>query len=143
MSSKLVEIIISVKFNRRENKLYQHFHFGNQKNIKYFLDRRYGLRRLFNEKVVEHSLIRDEECEYVEKRDLKDKVILVYETTKETLPVSYYFKVVDFIAPHPGCEYCIYKKIENDKLICVFQNNKVLKKELINCKLFSQKRITK
>ena|SRR5271157_3429431 len=138
-SPKLVELLVSVKFNRRENRLYQHFHFGKQLNVKYLNDIRYILRRLFNEKVVEHSLIRDTECEYIEKRDLEEEVILVYETNKETLPISYYFKVIGFVAPNPGCEFCIYKKIENDKLICLFQNNKILKKELINCKLFRQK----
>jgi hypothetical protein len=141
MNGKLVEILITVSFNRRENKLFQHFYFGKQKNIKYLTDTRFTFRRLFNEKVVEHSLIRDEECEYVEKRDLKDEVVLVYETTKKTLPISYYFKVVDFVAPNAGCKYCIHKK--PDELICIFQNNKVLKKELINCSFFSQKRITK
>jgi hypothetical protein len=138
---RLIEILISVKYFRRGNKLYQHYQYDNQKNLKYILDPRYLIKQLFNAKIVEHSLTRDLECEYIEKREETGEVILTYETTKTTTPDPFYFKVVDFIPPHPGCEFCQFKKIESNNLICVFQNNKILKKEIIVCRLFRQKRI--
>jgi len=140
-SPRLIEIFISVKCFRRGDKFYQHFQYDNQKNVKYILDPRYLIKQLFNEKIIEYSLARDPECEYIEKREEVGEVILIYETSKITTPDSFYFKVVDFIPSHPGCEYCQYKKVENGNLICVFQNNKMLKKELFNCRLFRQKRI--
>jgi len=142
-SSRLIEILISVKYFKRGDKLYQHYQYDNQKNVKYILDPRYLIKQLFNEKVVEYSLARDPECEYLEKKEEAGEVILIYETSKTITPDSFYFKIVDFIPSHPGCEFCLYKKIENNNLTCVFQNNKVLKKELISCRLFRQKRIFK
>ena len=142
-TTRFIEILISVKCFRRGDKIYQHFQYDNQKNIKYILDSRYLIKQLFNEKVVEYSLARDPECEYLEKREETGEVILIYETSKITIPDPFYFKVVDFIPSHPGCEFCQYKKVESNNLTCVFQNNKVLKKELISCRLFRQKRIFK
>jgi hypothetical protein len=143
ISPKLVEILISVRFYRRGDKLFQHFQYGKQRNTKYILDPRYLMKQLFNEKVIEYSLARNSDYEYLEKRDEEGEVILVYEAEKTIIPSSFYFKVVDFIPPNPGCEFCQFKKIIDEKTICLFQNNKVIEKELKTCKLFRQKRIFK
>jgi len=142
-SPRMIEIVVSVKFFKREGKLYQHFDFSNQKYSKYLKDPRYFIKQQFNEKIIEHSLGRDPDCEYIEKRDGEDEIILVYESKKEKVPDAYYFKIVDYVPPNPGCAFCIYRGEKDGKIICKFQNNKVLEKEIINCRLFRQKRIFK
>ena len=140
---KLIEILITVSFKKRGTKLFQHFEYGKQRHVHFMLDSRYLLKQQFFEKLVEHSLSRDPECEYLERRDEEGQTILVYESTKESLPESYYFKLVDFAPPFPGCQYCIHKRVEDGKIKCAFKNNKVLKHELEHCSVFSQKRILK
>lgn len=78
------------------------------------------------------------------KRELDGEIVLVYESTRATLPQNYYFKVVDIIPPYAGCDHCIFKGLTEDgKYVCKFQNNKILKKEVKNCSLFRQKRVLK
>jgi hypothetical protein len=140
---KLVEILISVSFQRRGTKLFQHFEYGHQHYVSRMFDSRFLLKQLFFEKLIEHSLTRDPECDYLERRDEEGQTILVYESTKKSLPESYYFKLVDFAPPFPGCQFCIHKRVDGEKIICAFKNNKVLKHELEHCQVFSQKRILK
>jgi hypothetical protein len=141
--AKLVEILVSVKFNKRENKLFQHFQYGGQKSIKYLLDPRFLLGKLFNEKIMDLSLCRDKRYEYIEKKDEDGESVLIYETEEPEIPLSFYFKLVDFVPDNTGCANCIHRKIKDGEVVCEFQNNKLLVKELKTCRLFSQKRIFK
>lgn len=146
---RLIEILISIKFFRRGNKVFQHFIYGNQKNVKFILDSRYTTYEVFKSKLIENSLSRDPEISFLERKDLEGEIVLIYESEKTFLPQNYYFKVIDFVPPNAGCKYCIFRdtkvdeKTEELKIICRFKNNLILNKELINCKVFRQKRIYK
>jgi hypothetical protein len=145
MSIKNVEVLIAVKYYRRSNKLFQHFCFEGEKNKKYILDPRYILRNDFEEKIKE--LMYDKGV-FINRRDEKDKVVLEYELAEVyDLPMGFFFKIAGFIPNSFTCIHCTYPIEQKDRqeevLICSFQSNKIINKEVKNCKYFRQRRLFK
>lgn len=130
---KSLKIVIQVKFFKRDNKTYQHFIFTNVKDRKYYDDNRfsmyYTMRKRFKELSLENYEFTIEEI-----LDQTDRIIYIFSEDKEQPFKAYYNAIVDFVAPIPSCEYCIY-----------FNNNRCEKmdKEILkirkNCSLFNQK----
>lgn len=130
----LLEVLISVKFFRRGDKIFQHFIFGTDRKIKkYLLDPRYKIHHRFKEKVLENSA----RSNFLNKREEQDRVVLEFENNNRRLE-NYYFTLSEFISNNPGCFYCVYKT-EHDKIIyCEFMQ-KYLDKERKNCGFFREK----
>lgn len=130
---KNLKIVIQVKFFKREGKTYQHFIFTDIKDRKYYDDNRfsifYKIRKRFKELSLENYEFTLEEI-----IEQNDRSIYVFKEDKEQPFKAYFNAIVDFIAPIPSCDYCIYfNKNRCDKM------DKEILKIRKNCSLFNQK----
>jgi hypothetical protein len=146
MSIKNIEVLVSVKYYRRGNKVFQHFCFEQEKNKKYILEPRFILQKKLEEKIKEFAY---DKGVFLNRRDEKDKIVLEFELDEiPDLPNGFFFKVVDFTPSTFTCIYCLHS-IERDNkgkeelCLCAFQSNKIINKEVKNCKFFKQRRLFK
>lgn len=127
----LEEVLISVKYEEINFNVIQTFSF-DKKHKKFILDPRYILHDKFENKIKEYFLNgfikRTQEDNYI-KFFYEDQVIY----NKNTM-----FKLVDFVPPNLGCEYCIYNEEQNGYVFCELKA-KLLTEEIKTCKFFKQK----
>lgn len=135
MSIKNIESLISIKFFKRKNKIYQHFIFTKKKDLKYLRDKRYTLYDKLESKIKGCSL----NLNFLQRREENDRVVLEYYTEEEVnLPDSYFFVIAGFAPPTPGCEYCIYRVNQNGSGFFCNYKQKYLTNKLKSCKFFKQ-----
>jgi len=137
-----IDILISVKFKRQNDTIYQRFTFSNlnKRNSKYVKDKRfeaydrvqdkitqYMLSNLFNDK-VQFSLRAEEE------KSITFSYKIINSIDNKCLE-NYYFVVPSFVPPDAGCKYCVHY---GDDKICNVRNKTYLQ-PLKNCVVFKQK----
>lgn len=135
--SKLVKILVSVRYYYRGDKVFQHFVMQNAK--KYFKSQQYLLYYKIQKKIKSLSLSNLDGFEFLNKREESDRIVLEFSFKKKIRFLGTIFSVAEFVPPNPGCRYCRYREgNETEFFNCSFQNNKVMTREIIRCKYFRQ-----
>ncbi len=144
------EILISLTFNVNDNVLEQIFSFNKRnKAAKYIKDHRYILYNKFEKRIRELSLFVEGTLFFIKRVDESDYVKLIYEIQDiesfremELKPTN--FKLVEYTPPNPGCAFCKYKELMEEKLwfYCIYKK-KTMTNEFKTCKYFKQKRLFK
>ena len=137
---RLVKFIISVKFYRRKNKVFQHFIYnGDKKDLKYIKSPQYSLFNNFRKRTQKQALSSYSEYEFLNIVEENDRLIFKFIAKKKQKLVPYYFVVSSFAPPFPGCIYCKYKKILNDVFFYCDFKQKTFSKNLKSCRFFKQR----
>jgi len=134
INKKIVNILVFVKFYRREGKIFQHFIFKNNNK---FLNEKYLIYYKLISKIKEHALVNLGHA-FLSKREEEDRIVLEYKGTEKFS--NFYFMLVGTAAPFSGCKFCRHKgKEEGFFFYCIFQNYKLMSKEIENCRFFKEK----
>lgn len=146
MAIKAIEVLISVKFLFKENKVFQYFTIAadNNKNLlngKYLRDSRYLVYDKFNDKIKEVALhFLNDKFTLVERRDDEEKITIEYKYSEEVEKCKpYYFIIAGFVPSSPGCDDCKYKGEEDKGCFFCEVKNKNLAQKIKNCSVFRQK----
>lgn len=129
---KLVEILITVKYFRRNNKIFQHFIYDSK-----YINGKYLIYYKFLDKIKSLSLI----SEFLAKRVEKDRIVLEWADIDEK-PKNFFFVLNNHVPPFDGCDYCrLLHKKEGFVIFfsCSFQNNKLMNRRLKSCRFFQEK----
>jgi|GEM_PF-4325031 hypothetical protein len=135
----MTEILISERFYKRSNKIFQHFIY-DKKMSKCLLDERYKIHEIFEAKIKEKAL----SLYFIQRREEKDRIILEYEITEEfEKPSNSYFVVAYEIPKYPGCDFCKFRQqckecSKNSPFIYCEYKQKTLSHKLKTCKFFRQ-----
>ncbi|HUS48901.1 MAG TPA: hypothetical protein VMZ91_01945 [Candidatus Paceibacterota bacterium] len=140
-SIQLLEILITQKFVKRKNKLFQHFIFGKKKEIHFITDSRYIIYDKFEGKIKDKSLM-NKDIEFLRRRNETDRIVLEYEIKGNFYPSvkEPFFIVAEFIPPYASCEYCKEPEKKGDFTFCKAKD-KVVTGTFKNCTYFKQKRL--
>ena len=139
---KTLEALISVKYVHRGDKIFQHFIIEKKKGVsKYILDTRFLIYDKFQEKIKEFSLSNKypDNLIFIERRDEEDRIVLEFKELDKIRLKNYYFVVPGFVPPSAGCEYCRFRKDNEDEIsfYCEFKK-KGFAHRLKNCQFFRQ-----
>lgn len=135
----MIEVLISERYYKRENKIFQHFIF-DKKMSKFIRDERYKVYELFERKVKSRAL----DLYFIQRREDKDRVILEYELIEDfEKPSNEYFVIAAELPKYPGCDYCKFRKQcegcskDSPFIFCEYKQ-KTLSHKLKTCKFFRQ-----
>jgi len=133
-------LLIHLKYFRRERKVFQHFIWNKRdKYAKLLRDSRFILHNKFEENIKKNF---NDTLEFIKRRDEDDRVVLEYNIPEDKVfdkKKDQYFRIVDFIPPNPGCEFCIYQENKDDIFFTCFLKQKTITEELKSCKYFKQR----
>lgn len=127
----MLEILISERYYKRNEKIFQHFIF-NKKYNKYLFDERLRIYQEIQRKINERVL----DLYFIQKRNENDRIVLEYEGDEK--PKNDYFVVAAELPKNYGCDYCQYKKVYNPPFIWCEYKQKTLPHKIKTCKFFRQ-----
>lgn len=139
---RFLEIYISQRLKKCDNKLIQEFVFGKGKDKHFIKDKRFLIYDKF-EKQIRNKLIISDTLLFSQRINKKDRVVFEYEiigenTIENNMP---FFIIAEFIPPDATCEFCIYREKGNGLFIKCNLKKKMIQGNQKNCKFFKQKRI--
>lgn len=137
MNAKLVKILISIKYEEKDGKLYQHFVFGpkNKKSI----DNRFLIYDRFKSMILDSQPNRSI-FSFVEMLELEDRFTVIFDKIAECPEnelCDIFYMLSDFV-PADGCKYCKHKKEENLSTFFCEARKKYMTKEIKKCRTFLQ-----
>ena len=141
---KTLEALISVKFIKTENKIFQHFIIEKKKGVsKYIFDKRFNVYDVFEDKVKTYSLsYLDDDFIFTDRKDEEDRIVLEFSFKDKDFkkPKNYFFIIPGFVPPSASCQYCKYYD-ENDDGISYYCNvkKKIYTHKVKNCHFFKQR----
>ena len=135
-----IEILISIKFKKRENIILQTFELQSEKKIlKYAMDKRFEIYDKIQDKIRELLLSNtSKNVEFVSKTEEDNKIIFQFNLLSEidkNLLINYYHVIPSFLPPNAGCVYCANYTEEK---FCPIKNKTILQ-PLKSCVVFKQK----
>lgn len=134
-----VEVLISVKFKRKENIITQTFEFQtSDKILKFVLDKRFEIYNKTQSKIRDLMLSNfTDKVFYVSNTEDENKIIFQFEVLEEIdkkLLINYYHVVPSFLPPNTGCIFCANYTEEH---FCTVKNKTILQ-PLKKCVVFKQ-----
>lgn len=136
---EFIEILITCNISKEKDNIIQTFSF-DKKFIKYLTNPMYLLYDKIERKIREKGL------DFIFSNRINDgnKIILIYEAdSDDEIKKSFMFKIVDFIPPTNGCEFCKYKEIKNEMFSYCELKNRTLTRDIKKCSFFKQKGLYK
>lgn len=134
-----IEVLISVKFKKKENIITQTFEFQtNDKVLKFVLDKRFEIYNKTQSKIRE-LMLSNLTCNalFLNKIEDENKIIFQFEIIEEIdkkLLINYYHVVPSFLPPNTGCIFCANYSEGN---FCIVKNKTILQ-PLKKCVVFKQ-----
>jgi len=143
------EVLLTQNFNLKDRILEQTFNFNKRnKASKYIRDHRYILYDKLERKIRDLALFEQGTLTFIKRVDEVDHIKLTYEIEDmeafkdiELNPLN--FKLVDYVPPSPGCDFCIHKQNEEELWFYCAYKKKTITNKIKNCKYFAQKRLFK
>lgn len=135
-----IEILISIKFKKKEDLITQTFDFQvDKKLLKYIFDKRFEIYEKIQDKIRDLILINlTDKVEFVSKTEDENKIIFqfhILEDIDKKMLINYYHVIPSFLPPNPGCLYC---SNYTDEKFCI-EKNKTILQPIKKCIVFHQK----
>lgn len=140
---------MSLTHQIKGDKLYQIFNYNKRnKDTKLLFDSRYLIYDKFERRLINLSLSATGILDFSIRKNIFDegKIVLEYNIIDHSRFDKYLlkdqiFKVVDYVPPYPGCDFCLHKKELDDTFFHCCYKDKTMTKSIKNCKYFRQKQI--